>query len=807
MKRHLNSLTVFGLAGTVAAMGACGKTTGDEGGATDTGIAAQSMLFIKRQAIVKNPDGTYTVDVAGGNGQVLDYQRYEPGGSLNLLSPIRADGVVTNLTADFKTADFNGVDVSFDGKQAVFSMKVDSNDHYHIYTVELVTGADGKYEIHQKTAGPQDDVSPIYIPNGLIAFTTNEMYTEMGTRADEYEHSREALQLATISVSGGDAQRRLFGQNLSHTVAPFLTYDGRIGFSQWEHFASTNDVKIRKVNPDGTQQVGVAGEFDGASNDVTTQGGLTGKPGDALFSVKELSPNVMVGVVTARDRTIHAGALVQIDARNTSDPVCMDLKQYQNGGTVGHQCLNDENVHYTLLTPNVPTGSDPSAVGRYREPTPLPDGRVLTSWAEGPVNDMSEQSLTPPDFGIYILDPATGKNQLVYNDRSTWDLGATIVTARAEPPVIGSAQQVQDLTTPVRIGSVNVAETDLNEIVSGAQFQGTPMAQALKQGAVAVRVVEGFSSEAAKGVGMFGLTMFEGAAVLGEAPVFQDGSWLANIPPYIPIHLQPIDKYGLAIRNQRLWIQGVPGEDRRCVGCHESRTGQGVPAFGQNPTVAEQSGPQTFTEAIADRVEYPWDKKVQPIFDAKCVSCHNSSTTSYYYMTRTDPVTGTQTTYKIPSLDLSTTPVTVFYDRKVAVWPASYVSIFYPATLGMGMGDPTGKITVTGAAPCSQGGLTPAENMGPAGCTPWYGIPGSARASALTEKINLHGMVSGMSDGTTAWPTDTYPMHPEDQGVMLTDQERQTIAVYPMDLGGQYWARQNTGFVPFTNGDPVATNQ
>jgi hypothetical protein len=38
-------------------------------------------------------------------------------------------------------------------------------------------------------------------------------------------------------------------------------------------------------------------------------------------------------------------------------------------------------------------------------------------------------------------------------------------------------------------------------------------------------------------------------------------------------------------------------------------------------------------------------------------------------------------------------------------------------------------------------------------------------------------------------------MHPEDVGVTLTDQERQTIAVYPMDLGGQYYARQNTGFV------------
>jgi hypothetical protein len=175
-------------------------------------------------------------------------------------------------------------------------------------------------------------------------------------------------------------------------------------------------------------------------------------------------------------------------------------------------------------------------------------------------------------------------------------------------------------------------------------------------------------------------------------------------------------------------------------------------------------------------------------------------------MSRTDPVTGIQTTYKIPSLDLSSNPVTVYYDRMVASYPASYVSIFYPASLGMmGDGDTTGKVVVTGAAPCAQGGLTSgASQDGTAGgCTPWWGVPGSARASALTQRINLNGLLNGTADGTTAWPLAANPKHPEDQGVTLSDTDRKTIAVYPMDLGGQYWARQNTGFTPFTNGDPV----
>jgi hypothetical protein len=757
MNRALSLRLGLALAMVAPSLVGCSKTSQTSTASSDLGVS--SILFIKRVTTIVNPDKSVTIDVAGGNGQVIDYSRYEPGGSLNILTPPRPDGTVINLTSAFPKADFNGADVSFDATQAVFSMKKTSDDHYHIYTVELSPGADGKYELHQKTAGDYDDINPVFMPGDLIAFATNEMYTEMGTRADEYNHGRAVVQLATITGQGGDAQRHLFPQSLSHAVAPFLRHDGKISYSRWEHLGPTNDVKLFAANPDGTQMLAIAGQH--------------GKPCNSLFSIKETAPNVMLGICTDRERTIHAGALVQIDARNHADPVCMDASKDQTG----HACVDEEHATFTILTPNVPLDSSPSAVGRYREPSSLPDGRILTSWAAGAVNDLSEQSATPPDFGIYLYNPSTQQNQLVYNDRNFWDVNAMAIAPHTQPPAIGSLQHVQDATQPVTLGSVNVTNTSLNETVSGAQFTGTALSDALN-GAVSVRVIEGFSSEACKGVSMFGLTMHEGAAVLGETPVYADKSWLANIPPYIPVHLQPIDKFGMSIRSQGLWIQGAPGENRRCVGCHESRTGQGVPAEGANPTAAEQHGPDNLVAAVTDRVangEYGWNVKVQPILTAKCAGCHNSSTTTYYQLTRTDPVTGQQTTYNVPYLDLSDTPVTAFYDRSVYTWPASYVSIFYPSAMMMNM-----NTKVTGKVP------------------PMWGVPASARSSALIEKINIKA-----ADGTTAWPLATHPMHPEDQGVTLTDLERKTL-ILTDDLGGQYYARDNTGFVPFTAGDPVS---
>jgi hypothetical protein len=765
--RRLPHVALIALAAGVMAptlgVGGCTTTTSSTSAPADV----SSIVFIKRVTTIVS-GGNVTVDVAGGNGQVIDYTRYEPGGSLNLLSPPRVDGTLTNLTADFTTADFNGADVSFDASMVVFSMKKDPNDSYHIYTVSLTPGAKGKYEIHQLTAGSQDDFNPVFLAGQKIGFATNEMYTPMGTRADEYEHSRIVSQLATISVSGGDADRHLFPQSLSHSVSLFSRADGKLGYSRWEHLGGTNDVKLFAGDPGGTNLVAVAGQH--------------GKPSNSLFNVREMEPNVMIGIATDRERTIHAGALVQIDARNHADAVCLDATANQTG----HACLDEEHVTYNVLTPNVPTGSDPSPVGRYREPSPLPDGRILTSWADGPVNDLDELAATPPDFGIYIFDPATQQNELIYNDQATWDLNALAVVARPEPPVIGSTQVTVDSTTPVRIGSIDITNTSLEETVQGAQYTSPVSLGTALQGAVAVRIIEGFSSEAAKGVMRFGLTMDEGAAVLGTARVYEDGSWLANVPPYIPIHVQPIDKFGLAIRNQRLWIQGAPGEDRRCGGCHESRTGANVPAFGQNPTVAEQHGAESFLESIGSRTEYPWAgspvaaQNVQTLLTAKCAGCHNSATTSYYEVAMTDPVSGKTTTYKVPSLDLTDTPVTVYYDKSVAAWPASYVSIFYPATLSMGgmMG------------PKVVGGTLP----------PMWGIPEDARNSVLIQKLNVKA-----SDGTTAWPVSQQAFHPEDKGIDLTDDERQML-IRTMDLGGQYWSRQNTGFVPF-NHDPTAGQQ
>jgi hypothetical protein len=708
--------------------------TGCGGGDSDSGVlpGVNALVFVKRAYI--RGDGTQ--DVNGGTRQTIDYQRYTPGGGVFVLEPPTPNGTLRNLTAGFAEVDVNGLDVSFDARQVTFSMRREGDDHYHIY----VANVDGSGEVQQLTFGEKDDINPIYVPGDRIAFLTNEPYTAMGTRADEYEHAREVVQLATISAATGDADRRVCSQNLSHTTDPFLMADGRIGFSRWEHLGPINDVKLFAMNPDCTQMVALAGQH--------------GKPGNSIVQATEVSEGRYVGIVTSRSRTLQSGGLYMVDARSTG-----------GSSQIG---LNEQEARFTALTPDVPTDqtSPASGVGRYRYPMPIP-GRdeLIVSWSDGDVNDRNELAETAPNFGIYMFDPETRRRTLVYDDPNSWDLYALPVAARTIPPVHpGVIGPAPDPTQPAVIGSVDITVTSLTDLVRGGTLDGMPLGDALDH-AVAVRVIEGFSSEIGP-VREFGLTMHEGAAIVGEAPVYADGSWEAQVPSRIPYHLQPIDEFGMSIRNQMTWIQAMPGEARRCGGCHEARNETVLPRMGST-TLAQQAGPVDFDLPIPDRIELPWagattGTNVGDVIQARCASCHdgggNDPYAGRFYTVDVTTMDGDQLTYQIPYLRLTNEPIEVYYENDVHTYPMSYVTLLYPSAM---MGDSV----ATGDVP------------------PEWVIPGAARESRLISGINVESTTT-----PGRWAFDD--VHGNGALDAVTPEERQML-IRMADLGGQYWSRRN----------------
>jgi hypothetical protein len=339
---------------------------------------------------------------------------------------------------------------------------------------------------------------------------------------------------------------------------------------------------------------------------------------NSTLKAREISAGRYIAIGTARNRTLNSGALLDIRLGTVAT---------SDGNVTAGDNQSEANATFKLLTPDVPLDNQVSSstVGRYYDAFPLnakdkPD--LLVSWADGPVeSSVLAQAGVQANFGIYLYDSEHQQRRPILDDPGMWDVFAQPLQTRTAPPIVGSAQD-PNLAGSTLVGSLNVYNSTLHTFNPGEVY--------------GVRVMEGFSSEEGFPE-MFGNTMFEGHANLGVAPINNDGSWSAKIPSNIPIHLQAVDKFGMSLFNEPVWFSGRPGESRICGGCHEDRARTTTIPPGATDALA--TGATDLMSAIPRGarvnktpagdpkkiVGVAWDALVQPIFDAKCVTCHDGT--------------------------------------------------------------------------------------------------------------------------------------------------------------------------------------
>lgn len=557
-------------------------------------------------------------------GDIFQYSSYKPGARLVKLEPPTADGTQTTICCTnvpgFEQADISGYDISFDAKEIVFSAKLADNQAYGLFVLQLATG-----EVEQLPTDPaRDYVMPIFLPGDKIMFVSNSV-VEQGARQhrDEYERG-VTTQLGRINRDGTGEE--LGPRNLSHRTFPTLASDGRVMFTQWDHLGRENSGHLMFVNQDMQElREGFGKEGTGASN--------------STLKAQEISPGRFVAIATARNRTIQAGALIDIRLGT----VTTDSK----GNVSAKEAQSEATATYRDLTPDVPVDNSPSAdtVGRYYDAYPL-DAKdkptLIVSWANGPVESgVLGAAGLDANFGVYLYDTATQQRHPVLDDPEMWDVFPRPLRTRTAPPVVASATDT-NLGGQLLIGSMNAYDSSLHTFTPGEVY--------------GVRVMEGFSSEEGFPE-RFGTTMFEGQANLGVARLSADGSWLAKVPANVPLHLQSVDVFGMSLFTEPVWFSGRPNESRVCGGCHENRTATTVinpgltQAFAVGPAPLKGDVPRAQRMYVgptdaAKQTGIGWDTVLQPIFDAKCVSCHgDSNIAGVAPYTITDPMTGTSVSW------------------------------------------------------------------------------------------------------------------------------------------------------------------
>lgn len=737
MKHNIKSIAIG--AAVFAATGSVGC-----GGDDDTGPLGSVDALIVLQRPKRND-----------MGDIFQYTSYRAGARIVKLSPPTADGKLETLFptaaqgAEFANADVSGYDISFDAQKIVFSAKLSEGERYGLFVLTLATGA-----VDQIATDPDRDyVSPIWLPGERIMFTTNAV-VEPGApqHVDEYERGT-TLQLGTIDVAG--TKEELGPRNLSHRTFPSLASDGRIVFTQWDHLGPENAGHLMFVNQDMQELREAFGkEGTGASN--------------STLKAYQVSPGRFVAIATSRDRTIQSGALIDIRLGAVSNV---------DGVVTAERNASEANATYNKLTPDVPTDNQPSAdtVGRYYDAFPLnakdkPD--LLVSWADGPVESsvLGAAGLSA-NFGVYLYDSARQTRLPILDDPEMWDIFARPLQTRTAPPIVGSASDPK-LDGALLVGSMNAYDSTMKDFEPGSIY--------------GMRVIEGFSSE--EGFPrMFGSTMFEGQANLGVARIAADGSWLATAPANVPLALQPVDNFGMSLLPEPVWFSGRPNESRVCGGCHEDRVkttvvdpGQldafaigATPAMGNTPraqrlaSAADLANPNLIQAngAGAEKlVGMAWDVAIQPVFDAKCVSCHNGTpgpaNPSYTIM---DPVTGESVTWTF-DLRGTKTPLMIGGMDLAGEWTASYFSIAGPDMEAI-----------------DEGNLVVSANF------KVYMNPQDARGSELIKKVNPTKLFP--QPDTTVRAFETTP-HSQGNYTELTPTEFYKL-ILAADLGVNFYAREN----------------
>ena len=698
------------------------------GSGTDSGPLGNVQALVVLERAARND-----------TGDIFQYTSYIPGARLVKLEPPTADGVQTTLCCDKAGAEFSKIDISsydlsFDAKSIVFSGKLAENQTYGLFILQL---ADGK--VTQIVTDPQRDfVSPIFLPGDKIMFTSNAV-VERGApqHHDEYERGT-AIQLGRVNVDGTGLE--LGPRNLSHRTAPSLASDGRVIFTQWDHLGPENSGHLMFVNQDMQElREGFGKEDSGESN--------------STLKAREISPGRFIAIATARNRTVNAGSLIDIRLGKVEN----------HDGVVSAPTLQAEaNATYRDLTPDVPKDNAPSAdtVGRYYDATPLnakdkPD--LLVSWANGPVESgvLSAAGLAA-EFGLYLYRSETQQREPILAKAGKWYVFAQPLRTRTAPNVVASAQDPK-LGGATLIGSLNVYNSSLHTFKPGEIY--------------GVRVMEGFSNEEITIPGQFGSPRFEGHANLGVAPISTtDGSWSAKIPANIPIHVQTVDIYGMSLFNEPVWFSGRAGEARMCGGCHEDRTRTTNVSPGQLDTFALGATPMFATTARAQRMNQApanptdivgvgWNTLIQPILDAKCVSCHgddNKAGIAGY--TVTDPKTGQSTSFTF-NLTGAAAPAGIA-GAAGGGFTKSYISM---AGLDMEAVE-RGMLMVSGNYKV-------------------YLKPEDARGSLAIQKLNPTQLFPTIDQGKHA-----FPGAPHVAGLTPTEYYAFILAA---DMGVNFWAREN----------------
>jgi len=592
---------------------------------------------IKRAIMLRNPAVDFSkvlmVDMPFPSGSEWRHETRHrlgymavPGGRLLVLEGLAPDAPVRQLMPQPPLhGSFWRPDVSYDATKVLFCFKPHNEKSFHVYEI----GVDGS-NLVQLTDGIFDDMDPIYLPDGHLLFST--------TRGHTYVRCMPPTNAFVLARCDADGRNVYFvSANNEPDYLPSVMNDGRVIYTRWEYTDKPlwRAQKLWTINPDGTR--------------VNTFWGNQSVWPDVVKDARAIPGSRRVMFAGCGHHDWFAGCVGIIDPdRGLNFPggltkVTADLPwpESGNGPVDPVECAD---YH--------PSGQ----FAAYYSPYPLGEQDFLVS---------AERGGNADKFLLYLMD-VEGNRELIY-EGANHIFHAIPVRPRRLPPVLPDRVAWPKQGEPPADGvlySANVYQNAPPELLSKARF--------LRVLSIDHKTYTYWHKRPYLSTGpVVSIVQSDGVKrLLGAVPVDPDGSVSFHVPSGIPLHFQLLDENGLALQTMRSFVNVMPGEQRGCLGCHEShsRAPLGDPGQMLYRTPHAIAPPPWGVDTIS----YP--RYVRPVLTKYCAKCHEGDGEA------------------VKALDLTPRPGFLGFDEPYAIltgrpsWGAPYVMPEKPVP-GFGFAD------------------------------------------------------------------------------------------------------------------------
>lgn len=554
-----------------------------------------------------------------------DPGRFNPGARLLLKQraapAVPALDIAGRLFAAGERYDVRDVVASVDGARLLFALRgpyledADEDDQpkWNLWEYDIANDSLRRLIVADIVADEGHDIMPAYLPDGRVAFASTRQRATRAILVDEgkpqFAPLDDALQnevytLHTMAADGTDIRQVTF--NSSHDLYPTVLDDGTLLFSRQVRSDNRVAMHLFRVRPDGS---GLAPVFGRNSHDTVEDVPVE------FARPRQLDDGRVLVLQRPYQTRFLGGALAALDIRLFSD------RDQPLDGSTGSGGVE----RYDL--DGYPGEAIPSRRGRYADAVPLGDGsgRLLVSWSTCRVQAAQDPLAPPPAvpprifpcegrdvadpqwseaapvYGVFVQAPGGGRRLPVVVPRAGYYYDSLAVAVPRAlpvylPPVVVDPDWVEAGVGVLDIRSVYDFDGSfgaLGGLLAGIDALADPLQAGAGQRPARWLRIEKAASIPDDDVRDFRRTAFGISAangmreILGYALVEPDGSVRTRVPANVPFTLSVVDAQGRRIGGRHgAWLQVVPGEERRCAGCHlpatrlpHGRNDSGIPSL------------------------------------------------------------------------------------------------------------------------------------------------------------------------------------------------------------------------------------